>query len=245
MVEQVEIKQEETTAEKPVEETSDRPEWLPEKFNSPEDMAKAYGELETKLGQPKEAEAPKEEPKQQESKQEESLEIAEKAVESAGLDMGNLQTQYNENGKLDDSSYESLEKAGIPKDYVDAFIEGQKALATQQQNEVKGIVGGDEAYKDMSNWASTNMTEGEKKAYNQAVNSRDMNTVKLAVEGLKAKYEQANGIEPSLVQGKASATSEQGYRSWAEVTSAMNDSRYSSDPAYQSDVKAKLANSKL
>ncbi len=240
MVEQVEIKQEETTAEKPVEATTDRPEWLPEKFNSPEDMAKAYGELETKLGQPKEAEAPKEEPKQ-----EESLEIAEKAVESAGLDMGNLQTQYNENGKLDESSYESLEKAGIPKDYVDAFIEGQKALATQQQNEVKGIVGGDEAYKNMSNWASTNMTEGEKKAYNEAVNSRNMDTVKLAVEGLKAKYEQANGIEPSLVQGKASATTEQGYRSWAEVTTAMNDSRYSTDPAYQADVKAKLANSKL
>jgi len=245
MVEQVEIRQEETTAEKPVEATTDRPEWLPEKFNSPEDMAKAYGELETKLGQPKEAEAPKEEPKQEESKQEESLEIAEKAVENAGLDMSNLQTQYNENGKLDDSSYESLEKAGIPKDYVDAFIDGQKALATQQQNEVKGIVGGDDAYKNMSDWASANMTEGEKKAYNQAVNSRNMDTVKLAVEGLKAKYEQANGTEPSLVQGKASATSEQGYRSWAEVTTAMNDSRYASDPAYQADVKAKLANSKI
>jgi hypothetical protein len=72
-----------------------------------------------------------------------------------------------------------------------------------------------------------------------------MDTVKLAVEGLKAKYEQANGTEPSLVQGKASATSEQGYRSWAEVTTAMNDTRYSSDPAYQADVKAKLANSKI
>ena len=244
MVEQVEIRQEETTAEKPVEEKSDRPEWLPEKFNSPEDMAKAYGELETKLGQPKE-EAPKEETKKEETKSEESLEIAEKAVENAGLDMSNLQTQYNENGKLDDSSYESLEKAGIPKDYVDAFIQGQQALATQQQSEVKSIVGGDEAYKNMSEWAAGSMSEGEKKAYNTAVNSRDMDTVKLAVEGLKAKYEQANGTEPSLVQGKASATSEQGYRSWAEVTTAMNDSRYTSDPAYQADVKAKLANSKI
>ena len=27
-----------------------RPEWLPEKFKSPEDMAKAYAELEGKLG---------------------------------------------------------------------------------------------------------------------------------------------------------------------------------------------------
>ena len=30
--------------------TSDRPEWLPEKFNSPEDLAKSYSELSQKLG---------------------------------------------------------------------------------------------------------------------------------------------------------------------------------------------------
>ncbi len=29
---------------------SDRPEWLPEKYNSPEDLAKAYKELESKIG---------------------------------------------------------------------------------------------------------------------------------------------------------------------------------------------------
>ena len=29
---------------------SDRPEWLPEKFNSPEDLAKSYTELSQKLG---------------------------------------------------------------------------------------------------------------------------------------------------------------------------------------------------
>jgi|TARA_R100001463_G_scaffold5943_1_gene19898 hypothetical protein len=33
-----------------VSETSDRPEWLPEKFNSPEDLAKSYNELSQKLG---------------------------------------------------------------------------------------------------------------------------------------------------------------------------------------------------
>lgn len=29
---------------------SDRPEWLPEKFNSPEDLAKSYADLESKIG---------------------------------------------------------------------------------------------------------------------------------------------------------------------------------------------------
>ena len=30
---------------------SERPEWLPEKFNTPEDMAASYSSLESKLGQ--------------------------------------------------------------------------------------------------------------------------------------------------------------------------------------------------
>ena len=33
------------------EQSSGRPEWLPEKFNSPEDMAKSYTSLSTKLGE--------------------------------------------------------------------------------------------------------------------------------------------------------------------------------------------------
>jgi len=52
MVDTVEIKQDETTSEKPVEEnvTQSKPEGLPEKFNSVEDLAKSYSELEKKLG---------------------------------------------------------------------------------------------------------------------------------------------------------------------------------------------------
>ena len=51
MVEQVEIKEAETTSEKPVEQVeTPRPEGLPEKFKSVEDMAKSYSELESKLG---------------------------------------------------------------------------------------------------------------------------------------------------------------------------------------------------
>lgn len=34
-----------------VADTNSRPEWLPEKFQTPEDLAKSYGELSTKIGQ--------------------------------------------------------------------------------------------------------------------------------------------------------------------------------------------------
>jgi len=241
MVETVEIKQEETTSEKPVEEnvTQSKPEGLPEKFKSVEDLAKSYQELEKKLGdsQPKETEV---------SKNDNSdLDIAEKAVETAGLNMDTLASEYAEKGELDEKSYEALEKAGIPKDYVNQFIEGQKAIADQQATSIKNMVGGADAYTEMSNWAAENMSEEEKTAYNTAVNSKDLETAKLAVVGLKAKFERANGNEPNLLEGKGTVSGEKGYASWAEVTRAMGDERYSKDPAYQALVKEKLANSDL
>ena len=65
MVDQVEIKEAETSAEKPEEQVVEqsKPEGLPEKFNSVEDLAKSYAELEKKLGEPKPQETP--EPKQE------------------------------------------------------------------------------------------------------------------------------------------------------------------------------------
>ena len=246
MVDKVEIKQDETTSEKPVEEnvTQSKPEGLPEKFNSVEDLAKSYSELEKKLGSNKEEEeAPKEDTPKEEPKND--LEIAEKAVESAGLNMDNLATEYKEKGELDAKSYEALEKAGIPKDYVNQFIEGQKAIADQQATSIKDMVGGVDAYTEMSNWAAENMSEQEKTAYNTAVNSKDIETAKLAVVGLKAKFEKANGNEPNLVEGKATVSGQDGYKSWAEVTAAMSDDRYTKDPAYQALVQDKLAKSEL
>ena len=252
MVDSVEIKTEETTSEKPVEEkqSTQSIEGLPEKFKSVEELAKSYSELEKKLGE----QTPKQEEvdpvsatklKEEAPKQENSLEIAEDAVENAGLNFDTLAQEYAEKGQLGEESYKALEQSGIPKAYVDQFIAGQKAIGEQQTNNVKSMVGGEEAYSEMASWASKNMSDGEKKAYNAAVNSADMDTVKLAVDGLRAKYQAANGTEPSLMQGKATPVAEQGFESWAEVTAAMADPRYSKDPAYQEAVKQKLANSEL
>ena len=252
MVDKVEVQSAETTADKPVEETKptqSKPEGLPEKFNSVDELVKSYSELEKKLGeqsQPTEQSVDpvsKAEEKQEQPKSD--LDIATKAVDSAGLNMESLSEEYAKEGKLADGSYKSLEKAGIPKDYVDRFIAGQQAIADQQSATVKNLVGGTEAYDSMSESAGQNLTETEKQAYNTAVNSKDLEAVKLAVVGLKARYAQSTGSEPTLVEGKASPSAEQGFASWAQVTQAMSDPRYAKDPAYQAEVKNKLANSKI
>ena len=260
MVDKVEVTSEDTGIEKPAEEqvnetqsTQSKPEGLPEKFKSVEDLAKSYAELEKKLGGQSQEEVDpvkeaslKEEPKENlEVKSKNTLEVAEKAVEQAGLNMESLQKEYSEKGELDVKSYEALEKAGITKDYVNNYIAGQQALAEQASTEVKASVGGDDTYQEMVDWASSNMSEGEKTAYNKAVNSSDMDTVKLAVSALQGQYQRANGTEPTNVAGKTAPSSEQGYQSWAQVTEAMADPKYAKDTSYQTVVKNKLANSNL
>ena len=251
MVEKVEVKSAETTTDKPVEEikpTQSKPEGLPEKFNSVDELVKSYSELEKKLGeqsQPTEKSVDPVSKAELKGQPKSDLDIATKAVDSAGLNMETLSEEFAKDGKLADGSYKSLEKAGIPKEYVDRFIAGQQAIADQQSATVKNLVGGTEAYDSMSEWAGQNLTETEKQAYNTAVNSKDLEAVKLAVVGLKARYAQSTGSEPQLVEGKASPSAEQGFASWAQVTQAMSDPRYAKDPAYQAEVKNKLANSKI
>ena len=88
MVDKVAVQSAETTAHKPVEETKptqSKPEGLPEKFNSVDELVKSYSELEKKLGeqsQPtKESVDPvsKTEVKQEQPKSD--LDIATKAVD--------------------------------------------------------------------------------------------------------------------------------------------------------------------
>ena len=251
MVDRVEVQNTETTADKPVEEikpTQSKPEGLPEKFNSVDELVKSYSELEKKLGeqsQPTEKSVDPVSKAELKGQPKSDLDIAEKAVDKAGLNMESLTEEFAKDGKLADGSYKSLEKAGIPKDYVDRFIAGQQAIADQQSTTVKDIVGGTQAYDNMSEWAGQNLSETEKTAYNSAVNSKDLEAVKLAVVGLKARYAQSTGSEPKLVEGKASPSGEQGFQSWAQVTQAMSDPRYAKDPAYQTEVKNKLANSNI
>ena len=97
-------------------ETPERPEWLPEKFKTPEDMAKAYAELEKAKSK---GEAPDDKDKDTDA-------TAEKAVDEAGLDMDALSKEYAESGELSKESLEALSKVGITEDMVQSYITGQE-----------------------------------------------------------------------------------------------------------------------
>ena len=223
----------------------ERPEWLPEKFKSPEDMANAYQNLEKKMGEGQKQEetvSQNEQSTEEETNEQPSGSDVQQAVENAGVDFNALQEEYNQGG-LSEDAYSKLSDAGFPKNLVDSWIQGQEALANDYQSSVHNIVGGEESYGEMTTWASENLSESEIASYDRAVDSGDLGMVKLAVEGLRSKYQAAEGSDPALIAGQSAPSSGGTYSSWSEVTTAMRDPRYQSDPAYRQSVTAKLSRS--
>jgi len=106
-----------------------------------------------------------------------------------------------------------------------------------------GVAGGEQNFTQIVQWAQT-LSDAEKTAYNDAVKSGNVAAVKLAVSGMAAKYQQSYGRDPKLVGGRASTPGPEAFTSWAQVTKAMSDPRYDSDPAYRAEVENRIAASK-
>lgn len=229
------------TPQDPAGAPGDRPSWLPEKFKSPEDLAKAYSELEKKASGAKPAdpakdgEAPADAP---------SSDEATKALADKGLDMGKFSTEFDTNGELSPESFEALAKAGIPREMVDSYIAGQQAQAASLVAEMHGIAGGEDGFKAMSAWAASALSEAELAAYNEAV-SQGPAQARLAVSGLHARFASAEGA-PAVraIAGNGNAgTSSDVYGSWAQAKADMRDARYSKDPAFRAEVEQKVMRS--
>jgi hypothetical protein len=231
-------------------------EGLPEKFKSVADMAKAYAELEKKLGQapaPKPEDKPATPPADDKSKlaiqqpaDNPDADAAKKVVTDAGLNFEALNTEFAEKGELSPETYSALEAKGLPKAVVDSYIEGQKAIAARQvaeyDNAAFAQAGGEEKFREMTKWAATGLTAAEATAFNEAVDSGNVDKLRLAVSDLKSKFESAVGTQPTLLRGGAPA-SDGAYDSMAQVTADMRDPRYSKDPAFRAQVERKIQNS--
>ena len=169
-------------------------------------------------------------------------------VAEGAFDMNALTQEYTENGSLSENSYKQLEDAGISQEMTNQYIAGQKALGAQIGNDVKNTVGGEENYNGMVEWAKTNYSEDQIVAYDNAVNSGNIELAKMAAKGLQSDYQNTEGVEGRIYGGKQAAP-EGGhgdvFRSNAEVTTAMKDPRYDSDHAFRQDVRDKLERSDL
>lgn len=164
------------------------------------------------------------------------------ALKDNGLDFTKFEREYIANGDLSESSYKELEKAGITKKHVEAYLRGKEALMQQTITEITDMAGGMEGYRSVIQWAADNLPEEEITAYNEAMNSGNKPLIKMAVSGLVSRYRASEGSEPELVKGRAPAANSgasAGFASKEEMIAAMSDPRYGKDSAYTRVVERK------
>ena len=215
------------------------------KYKSAEELEKAYKELEAKLGDKPEQAEPEPEP--------EPTTLS----DNANIITSASDEYYQNDGKL---SPETLQKFSnmSSQDLVNAYLEVTKSpdwqaappsevadISDAQINQVKNAAGGDAAYQNMVQWAGANLDAKSIEAFDQIINTGSLDAINFAVKGLKSQYDAANGVEGTMVQGKAAPNRGDVFRSQAELVAAMSDRRYDNDPAYRQDVIEKLDRSDL
>lgn len=156
-------------------------------------------------------------------------------------DLDSLQDEFVKNGnKLTDDLYKKLDDAGYPKQMVDDYIAGRMALNDQRMSVGHAAAGGKELFSEMIEWAKVHLEEPAKVAFNAAVVGTEAE-MKLAIDGLKSRFELANGKNPALLGGKPPANgAPAGYESRAQMTKDMRDPRYEKDVAFRKSVEAKV-----
>jgi len=226
------------------------------KFKSVEDLAASYKELEGKLGQVTEEDQPQTEEEQTETNDTEFN--AEEfygdglasVLEEVGIDPQEISNRFQETGEINDDDYAKLGEAGFSKQVIDTYLNGLRGgatsgedIATAQIQGIKDSVGGDENYSKMVAWAIDNLPADEVKEFNSLTETANATAIKFAVQGLYSQYNNAMGVEPNLVTGRASSSGPTPYRSTAEVVTAMSDPRYGKDVTYTEDVQRRLGGS--
>ena len=212
----------------------DRPDWLPEKFKSAEDMANAYGELEKKMGS-------KDEEEQEEQSTDEQQEDTDTEDTNTNTVIAEASKEFFENdGVISEETYKNLAEVGLPKELVDSYAAGQQALQQSEEGSIKAVTEGN--WDQMAEWAANNLSPEEVNTFDDIVQNGSVEQAKLATKGLYAQFKAENGVTPKLVQGAVNGSSTMPFKSNQELARAMSDPRYKSgDKSYHEEIDRRIA----
>ena len=223
------------------------------KYKNAQELENAYIELEKKLGE-------KSEPSSQEESSDEPETEAktDEKTDDSSDGFAFLEDLYeqasSEKGEISEEMLSKLNNMS-KQDIIQNFLQfradaGNKYqaipdLSQQDVKELKGIVGGDQNYNNMLQWAKTNLTEQEIGMFDAVMSNGDINSAFFAVNSLASRYNDRVGYDGKMLSGNAPKGSEDTYRSQAEMVAAMSDPKYDRDPAYRRDVMEKVARSDM
>lgn len=222
------------------------------KYENAEQLEAAYLSLQKKLGQ--EEETDYEESDEGYEEEEESDEEVPDDAPAVSLINEASEEYYANDGQLSEETIERFSEMSS-QDLVNAYLEIQAnnpqapqqsiELSEGQVNSVVNAAGGQANYDSVIEWAGSNLPDNQIDAFDSVVDSGNPAAIGIAFQGLQSQYNEANGYEGRMLQGKPASSSGDVYRSQAELVAAMGDPRYDTDPAYRADVVAKLDQSDL
>ncbi len=224
------------------------------KYKSAEDLEAAYLSLQKKLGQEEEEEVNYEESDEGYAEEEGSDEEVSEYAPAVSLITDASDEYYANDGQLSEETISKFSEMSS-QDLVNAYLEIQAnnpqapqqavEMSEAQVNSVQNAAGGEANYNRVIEWAASNLPDAQINAFDSVVDSGNPAAIGIAFQGLQSQYNEVNGYEGRMLQGKPAGSSGDVYRSQAELVAAMGDPRYDSDPAYRADVIQKLEQSDL
>ena len=211
------------------------------KYKSQEELEQGYLELQKKLGQQEETAEPAEETTEETEGEQKELGILDELWEYESNN-----EEFHEDAVKELKDMDPVELAKMHIEYrkqVETGETGGRDFSEQHITELKGIVGGEENYTNMIQWAQGALNETEVNMFDAVMAKGDPLSAFFAVRALAYAYNDSIGYEGKMVQGKAPKQSNDQFRSQAEVVAAMGDPRYENDPAYRRDIMEKLERS--
>ena len=224
------------------------------KYKSAEELESAYLSLQKKLGQQEDEEVDYESSDEGYEEEEESDEEVSPYAAATSLINDASEEYYANDGQLSEETVEKFSEMSST-DLVNAYLEIQAnnpqapqqgvEMSEGQVNSVQNAAGGEANYNRVIEWAANNLPNNQIDAFDSVVDSGNPAAIGIAFQGLQRQYDESNGYEGRMLQGKPASSRGNVYRSQAELVAAMGDPRYDTDPAYRADVVEKLNNSDL
>jgi len=224
------------------------------KYKSAEELESAYLSLQKKLGQTDEEEVDYESTDEGYEEEEESNEEVLDDAPAVSLINEASDEYYANDGTLSEETIERFSEMSS-QDLVAAYLEIQSKnpqlsqqsveMSEAQVNSVQNAAGGEANYNRVVEWAASNLSERQIDAFDSVVDSGNPAAIGIAFQGLQSAYNDANGYEGTMLQGRAASSAGESFRSQAELVAAMGDPRYDTDEAYRDDVLRRLDQSDL
>jgi len=215
------------------------------KFKDAEELEKGYIELQKKLGsESKETAEPEEKAEQEpEVKSEKNDEDIDSAFLDTLWDEANSEYTKDTLSKLEQMSARDI--AQMHLQYRTDNQPVQSEFTDQNIADLKGIVGGEDSYQQMMEWANSSLNKNEIKMYDAVMDQGNPLAAFFAVQALSGRYKDAQGVDGELLTGKAPKSQGDVFKSQAQVVKAMSDPQYEKDPAYRQEIYNKLERSNI